>query len=207
MKKSILILFAAIALSACSDDTENLSVERTANDYQPNTSGSTWSYSSVFFDFEQKVTNGAKKIAGKTYFEVKVSIDGMSFNTYMRKDGINYINREVYKDQYDDGEYIYLKDAETGTTWTEITNNTEVEGEPVETIEVLKILEIDGTYEVNGTTFNDVIVVEVASQVAGSEGDPYIIFNYYAKGVGLIKVEDNKGEFVSTQLLEHSIKP
>lgn len=207
MKKSILILFAAIALSACNDDAENLSVERTNDDYQPNTAGSSWSYSSIAFDFEQKMTNRAKKIAGKTYFEVKVSIDELSFNAYMRKDGINYINREVYKDQYDNGEYIYLKDAAQGTTWTEITNNTEVDGEPVATIETLKILETGGTYEVNDVTFNDVIVVEVASITEGSEGDPYIIFNYYAKGVGLIKVEDNKGEFVSTQLLEHSIKP
>lgn len=207
MKKSILILFAAVALSACSDD-ETVSVARTADDYQPNTPGSTWSYSSELFDFTQTITRNAKKISGKTYFEVKVTIPDLgSFKAYMRKDGINYIHREIYTDQYDDGEYIYLKDAPEGTTWTEMTYNTEIDDVPVATTETLKILETGGTYEVNGVTFNDVIMVEVASLTEGSEGDPYIIFNYYAKGVGLILVEDNTGEFVSTHLVDYTIKP
>lgn len=204
MKKLFAIVLGSVLIVSCSNDEDKgPAVERVSDDYQPNTVGSSWTYTSSFFDFTQTATNKTKSISGKSYFQFNVEIDGFSsFKTYARKEGNAYINREVYDGQYDDGEYIYLKDAVEGTTWTEYTYD-EVDDEVIETEDVLEIIETNGTYTVDGEEFNNVIVVQVSSLSEGAT-EPYIILYYYAKGVGLIKVED-EGEFAATELLEYSI--
>lgn len=204
MKRLIAIVLSSVLIVSCnSDEDKGPAVERVSDDYQPNTVGSSWTYTSSFFDFTQTATNKTKSINGKAYFQYNVEIDGLSsFKTYARKEDNFYINREVYDDQYDDGEYIYLKDAVEGTSWTEYTYD-EVDDEVIETEDVLEIIETNGTYTVNGEEFDNVIVVQVSSLSEGAS-DPYIILYYYAKGVGLIKIED-EGEFATTELIEYSI--
>lgn len=123
---------------------------------------------------------------------------------YMRKEGNSYFTRELSKGFYDDGEYIFLKDAAEGTTWTELVYIITIDDEALETTETLTIAETDGTYVVNGTTFNDVIVVKVFSQTEGSESSS-VLYKYYAKGIGTIKIEDDN-EFANTELFSHSIE-
>jgi hypothetical protein len=197
--KRFLLLVLPLLLWACSDD-EGITVERTKNDYQPNTIGSTWTYSSLF-DFTQTVTNGAKIIDGKKYFEYKIQTDGLgSFKTYARKEGSSYINRELFPGQFDDGEYIFLKDEPEGTYWTEVSYDEE----GTETTDLLFIVETNETLTVGGETFTDVIIVEVSSMTEGAT-EPYILYYHYAKGVGLIRISDDNG-FVDTDLVNYLIK-
>lgn len=203
MKKLLAVIFLlSIGLiSSCSED-EGPAVERISDDYQPNTVGSTWTYSS-FLEFTQTIPNTTKLIDGKAYFAVKVSLFGQSLNTYMRKEGNTYINRETGDVKYDDGEYIFLIDDVVGTTWTEYsTENTD--GEIIETEYELEIIETGITHVVNGEEFSDVIVVQVSSFTDGS--DPYVVLNYYAKGVGLIEIVDDTFGIASMELINYTIK-
>lgn len=204
MKKLFAIVLGSVLIASCSsDEDKSPTVERVSDDYQPNTVGSTWTYTSSFFDFTQTAANKTKSINGKPYFQFNVEVEGFSsFQTYARKEGNAYINREVYDGQYDDGEYIYLKDAVEGTSWTEYTYD-EVDEDVIETEDVLEIIETNGVYTVGDEEFDDVIVVQVSSLTEGAS-TPYIILYYYAKGVGLIKIED-EGEFATTELVEYSI--
>ncbi|MDL5047663.1 hypothetical protein QQ054_16730 [Oscillatoria amoena NRMC-F 0135] len=200
MKKIFILAVTGALLSGCNDDDETFQVERRNDDYQPNTVGSTWTYSS-FFDFTQTVTGGGKTIDGKKYFEYKITIEGLSsFKTYARKDGNTYINREIFSGQYDDGEYIFLKDAPEGTYWTELSYDED----GVETSDLLFIVETNETVTVGSETFNNVIIVEVSSLTEGNT-EPYILYHYYAKGVGLIRIADDFG-FANTDLASYSIK-
>jgi hypothetical protein len=92
-----------------------------------------------------------------------------------------------------------LKDAPEGTYWTEYTYE-----EDIETTDFHFIVETDETVTVNGTTYTDVIVVEVSSLTEGST-EPYILYYYYAKGVGLIQIIDDF-ELAATSLLNYTIK-
>lgn len=204
MKKIIFLLLVGSMFVSCGNDEDNgPTVERVSDDYQPNTVGSTWTYAAAFFDFTQTIVNQTKTINGKPYFAATIQIEGASpFKVYMRKNGNEYINREVYENQYDDGEYIYLKDAVVGTTWTEVTYE-EGDDEPIETTDELEIIETGGTHTVGEEEFSDVIVVQVSSYTDGSP-DPYVTFYYYAKGVGLIEIEDDF-DFASNELISYSI--
>lgn len=199
MKNLLALTFLGILLSACSDD-EAFQIDRTNDDYQPNTVGSTWTYSSTF-DFKQTATNSGRIIDGKKYFEYKIEIEGFpTFKTYARKEGNAYINREVYSGQYDDGEYIFLKDAPEGTFWTELSYDEE----GVETSDLLFIVETDETITVGSETFDEVIVVEVSSLTEGAT-EPYVLYYHYARGVGLIRISDEFG-LIDTDLVSYSIK-
>ena len=205
MKKFLTVIFLlSIGLiSSCSDDEKGPAVERISDDYQPNTVGSTWSYSS-FLDFTQSIPNTTKLIDGKAYFAVKVSLFGTSATTYMRKEDNSYFNRETADIQYDDGEYIFLKDDEVGTTWTEYSYE-EIEDELVETEYELEIVETGATRTVGDEEFDNVIVVKVSSFSDGAV-DPYVVYNYYAKGVGLIEIADDGIGFANTELVSYTIK-
>lgn len=203
MKKLLTVILVGVLVSSCSEDEKGPSVERISDDYQPNTIGSTWTYSS-FIEFTQTITNKTKSIDGKAYFAVKVSLFGTSTTTYMRKEGNMYINRETTSDQYDDGEYIFLKDDEVGTTWTEYSYE-EIEDDLVETEYELEIIETGTTRTVGDEEFDNVIVVKVSSFSDGSI-DPYVVYNYYAKGVGLIEIVDDSFGLADTELISYTIK-
>lgn len=204
MKKIFAIALLATFIVSCNNDDDNgPSVERVADDYQPNTIGSTWTYTS-FFDFTQSIPNKTKSIDGKAYFAVKASLIGTSITTYMRKEGNMYINRETGDVAYDDGEYIFLKDDVVGTIWTEHSTE-EVDDEIIETEYELEIIETGATRTVGDEEFDDVIIVKVSSFTDGSV-DPYVVYNYYAKGVGLIEVVDDSFGFADTELVSYTIK-
>lgn len=198
MRRIFGFIFIALVAVSCSED-EQPALATNNDDYHPNTKGTTWNYSG-FFETKIKMTGNTKKINGMVYAQLKATFPdfgGFSVISYLKKENGNYYYRgEGYKD-----DYLFLKDnAEVGTTWT-----AQMETEDGIEENELEIYEVGGTYLINDFTFDDVIVVKVTSY---DEVDPeitYVIYNYYAKGVGLILSTDGT-EFFNQSLTSYTIK-
>jgi hypothetical protein len=200
MFKRFLILFIFSLLEvSCSDGDDVKSVERSNNDYSPTTVGSTWTYYNPLVDYEYtiSISSKTKTINGKTYFGIE---SGGDVQYVFRREGNNYIQRELVEGTYLNREFIYLKDEPINTKWIEyLYPDTENEN-----VIELEVIERDGSYTVGENTFTNVIVVKSTNITSGDE-EQYFALNYYAKGVGHIKAEDAEGNLL-LELLSYSIK-
>jgi hypothetical protein len=198
MKKIFAFIFVVSVAISCSDD-EQPALATNNDDYHPNKRGSSWNYSGLFAT-KVSVTGNTKKIDGKVYAQLKTTLPefgGFSIITYLRKEEGNY----YYRGDGFNGDYLFLKDnVEVGTSWT---SETETE-EGVEE-NTLEIIEVGGSYLINTFTFNDVIVVKVTSYDAEDPEITYDVYNYYAKGVGLVLTTDGT-EFFNQSLTSYTIK-
>jgi hypothetical protein len=187
-RKFIVLTFLSFLVFSCSEDNVDAEVERTNDDYSPTTVGSTWTHYHAIVDYTVTTTiaNKTKVLDGKTYFVVNAnSFDSpASQELYIRKNGDEYIQREIMDGMYDDKESIYLKDGPVGTKWIEkIFPETEDEN-----VLEFEIIELNGTYTFSEQEFTNVLVLKITN-ITWEDVDPAFTIGYYAKGVGLIKSE------------------
>ena len=198
MRKLLVFIFIVLIASSCSDD-EQPTLATNNDDYHPNTRGTSWTYSG-FLDSKISVTGNTKKIDGNVYAQLRTSISGFSgfsITSYLRKEEGNY----YYRGEGFNGDYLFLKDnVEVGTTWTAETKDENGIHE-----NELEIFEVGGTYAINDFIFDNVIVVKVTSYDSEDPEIENVLYNYYAKGIGLILVTDGT-EFFSQSLTAFTIK-
>jgi hypothetical protein len=98
-----------------------------------------------------------------------------------------------------------LRANAAGISWTEYSYE-EDGNELLETKHILETIEVGGVYTVNDVEYSNVVVVEESLYYTEEEGlEPYSVQRYYyAKGVGLIKIEDDFS--VITELINYTIK-
>jgi hypothetical protein len=198
MNKILALALTAMVLVSCSDD-EQPTLATNNDDYHPNKSGTSWNYSGLFAT-KISVTGNTKKIDGNVYAQLKTTLPdlgGFSVITYLRKEEGNY----YYRGEGFNGDYLFLKDnAPVGTTWTAETKDEDGVEE-----NDLEIIEVGGSYLINTFAFNNVIVVKVTSYDSEDPETSYDVFNYYAKGVGLVLTTDGT-EFFNQSVTSYTIK-
>ena len=199
-----------------------LTVVAGAGDYFPRTTNSNWSYK---FDNDpmdtlfQNVISQTQSALGNTY-NVFMYNDGSGVDTlgYFRKASGDYyqymdvgsffgLDNEMW------GEYIFLKDdVGAGTSWTSsvFTNTyTDTTTTPHTTVPITvrfkeTIQQKDVTVTVQGKTYQNTIVVLEEYEASSNGGTtwsllPFNSTNYYARNVGLIKLDfvDSSGSGTS----------
>ena len=199
-----------------------LTVVAGAGDYFPRTTNSNWSYK---FDNDpmdtlfQNVISQTQSALGNTY-NVFMYNDGSGVDTlgYFRKASGDYyqymdvgsffgLDNEMW------GEYIFLKDdVAAGTSWTSgvFTNTyTDTTTTPHTTVPITvrfkeTIQQKDVTVTVQGKTYQYTIVVLEEYEASSNGGTtwsllPFNSTNYYARNVGLIKLDfvDSSGSGTS----------
>src|SRR5437763_8151167 len=148
-------LFAAltafvVVFAACqkenNDGTDN---GGTTEDYQPTSAGSTWQYtSSTSGSYTETATGGDSTISGEKF---SIFDNTASGRRYVNKNNGIYTSYG-YVPQIDTSlTLLYLKDADAGTTWT---NVGQYSGIPVTL--TYTIASRDGNKTVNGTSFKNV---------------------------------------------------
>ena len=199
-----------------------LTVVAGAGDYFPRTTNSNWSYK---FDNDpmdtlfQNVISQTQSALGNTY-NVFMYNDGSGVDTlgYFRKASGDYyqymdvgsffgLDNEMW------GEYVFLKDdVDAGTSWTSgvFTNTyTDTTTTPHTTVPITvrfkeTIQQKDVTVTVQGKTYQNTIVVLEEYEYSFDGGAtwsplPFNSTNYYARNVGLIKLDfvDSSGSGTS----------
>jgi len=199
-----------------------LTVVAGAGDYFPRTTNSNWSYK---FDNDpmdtlfQNVISQTQSALGNTY-NVFMYNDGSGVDTlgYFRRTSGDYyqymdvgsffgLDNEMW------GEYVFLKDdVDAGTSWTSgvFTNTyTDTTTTPHTTVPITvrfkeTIQQKDVTVTVQGKTYQNTIVVLEEYEYSFDGGAtwsplPFNSTNYYARNVGLIKLDfvDSSGSGTS----------
>jgi hypothetical protein len=205
MKTKLLITLTAFVLvfAACKkddDDTDN-GGGTTTEDYQPVKAGATWEYrSEMSGDYTEIATGRDTTFPGdnKTY---KVFTNTANEFRFVSKNNGEYTQRGFVQELDQDVEIVYLKDAATGTSWTE-NETVSQSGFTIPVKVVYTIASRDGSKVVNNKTYENVIAVDVAisANVFGTELPVATARQFYAKGVGAISSSINldfQGETMS----------
>jgi hypothetical protein len=185
-------LFMVLLSISCKkkNDSSPAPVPATTN-YQPVTSGSTWTYSSAYStgssNYTLTATSKDSVFNGRTY---KVFSNSNGANEYYCISGSDYYRYAFVNALNQSVDLLYLKDnAAVGDKWSD-TKNITIQGVAVTAVIETKIAEKNISYSVNGKTYTNVIHIKVSP--AFSVGSLSIVtttndVNYYfAKGVGLI---------------------
>ena len=180
--------------SSSSESDKSLS----SKDYYPLSINNRWEYAGeVYFDdmatgetmqYEDIVT-GDKIIDGELYYIVENDQGGKSF---VRKSGSDYLMINSMINSGDSKTQIVLKEeGAEGDKWGYEISSA-MYGTTMRNVYTYSILEKLESYEVNGTTYIDVLVmVGDTDSYLDDDDEPYISLQnsryYYAKGIGLIR--------------------
>jgi hypothetical protein len=167
-----------------------------SKDYYPLSINNTWEYAGEVY-FEDMATGetmeyvdtipGDTIIEGELYYIVKNDGGGESF---VRKSGSDYLMINSMVNSGDVKTQIVLKeDGAEGDKWGyEIS--TSMYGYTTRNVYTFSIFEKLDSYEVNGTTYLDVLVMNGDTETY-LDDEPYMSLKdsryYYAKGIGLIR--------------------
>ena len=176
-------------------------------DYYPRTTNSNWTYdfNSVLTDtLIRKVIPATLSAMGNTYNifmeTTDASLGFTDSSGYYRRSAANYyeyldIGDYFGLDQSVWGEYIFLKDnVGAGTTWTSTPVSGTYLGTPIQVRIKETIQSKDVPVTVNGTTYQNTIVVKEEYDYSLDAGTTwttltdYTILNY-SRNIGLIKLE------------------
>ena len=163
------------------------------NVYYPLATGNQWKYQMKDGAF---YTNTVTASTGPTEFTMVNSM--MNKNQLMRKDGDAYLT-----DAFEDGTIsTLLKDnVSVGETW-----EIKFKANGLDSILVMTVKETDGSKEVNGKSFGNVMMLEAESKLMMNGTLMALNFftqYYYAKGVGLILTTSSMGD--SQSLVEYKL--
>ena len=177
-----------------------------AFDYFPTTTGNNWSYQydDVADDSLFLTSDGDTTLGGNSYKILIGTYDataGFGDFGYYRKSGSNYhtyadMGTFFYLDAPVNIDYIFLKDnVVAGSTWqsSPVSGTSTITGTPVTFRIVFKIEQKDVNVTINGTVYNNVIVV--SEKYDADFGTGFIDVTdqagyyktYYARGIGMIK--------------------
>ncbi len=192
LKRSYLFLFvASLFLTCCKKDNEAPSVPEFGT-FMPVKTGNFWSYTGDN-DYTVTVNGNTKTIDGKVYVEFQSSVSGQTTNSYYRYENGDYIG---LTEEFDNFSLVFLKEnASKGDQWETEILQSNVSTQVKYSLEVIDFLD---SKEVQGTTYEDIQVVEMTVYMNFSgtgvfDPDDFFAFSsqtaYYAKNVGLIKQE------------------
>lgn len=161
--------------------------------YYPLAIGNTWKYQMKDGSF---YTNSVTASTGSTEFTMVNSM--MNKNQIMRKESDAYLT-----DAFEDGTMnTLLKDnAAIGETW-----EIKFKANGLDSLLIMTVKEIDSSKEVNGKSFENVMMIEAESKmVINGALIPLNFFTqyYYSKGVGLIMTTSSMGD--SQSLVESNL--
>jgi hypothetical protein len=216
MKKNILTLIAitAILFSACKKDNNDNS-SGTSGDYQPLTTGSTWSYrfttSGLTPDDEpivdttvNTVTGTTKVFDGKTFRLMKAVSGTETTETYFAIVNKVYYSRTI--DEDGEVEVPYLNEAAPAGQ----TDIVQYQEDGIQSQVKTTVVEKGISKTVLGKTYNNVIHTKVEVQTkVGNEYKTIGSTDYFiGKGVGLIylSVSFNNEELTRSELISYNIK-
>ncbi|TDH25544.1 hypothetical protein EXU57_12620 [Segetibacter sp. 3557_3] len=180
-----------------------------SNDFQPLTTGSTWTYQNTPGGTSVLTMTGRDTVAqGKTY---RVLSNSNGVNNYFRKDGNDYYRFGVLQALGNATiEELYLKgDQKVGDTWT-TTQNLPYLGQLVPATLTYTIQAKGIEQTVSGKNYKNVVHVKFSAGALAfkiGQGD-----FYYAGGIGLIKGDlivtpPGAADIVQSQVLtDYSIK-
>ena len=154
--------------------------------YYPLTAGNKWTYK---MKDGNTYVNSIESVSSTSPDEFILKNSSTNAETIVRKEGNNYITNS-----YEAGKFnLFLKDdLSTGETWEVhfIANN-------FDNILVMTVKEFGSSKEVEGVTFNDVVLIESESKM-NMNGNliplNYFTQYYYAKGVGLVLTTTSVGD-------------
>jgi hypothetical protein len=176
---------AVIAFSGCKKDKDG--DDKTPPDYNPVTTGSTWTYQpNMGASYTLTATDRDTTAMARTY-KVFTSTNGI--NQYRSKSGSDYYRYGLVPGLGAQGfEELYLKDNQEVNAIWQATQNFNYPGLLIPLVATLKytIKEKGITKNVSGNNFSDVIHIrlDIAVSGFGSVGGGDF---YYAAGVGLIE--------------------
>lgn len=184
MQKILTLLVAVLLLSSCSSEEDPKPVV-SADDYFPNTNGSSWSYTGVF-SAEMAVTGNTKKFDGRVYSEIESTNDAGTSSSYLFKSKGVYRMRGFVAGVADLDLLILKDNVSEASTWEQsITING------VNTLFTYTLTDKNISEEVNQVVYDDVIIVrmEQSYEFLGMEYPLSTITFHFAKGIGIIKIE------------------
>jgi hypothetical protein len=209
MKKNILTLIAFLSIfSACKKDDNNHPGENNAGNYQPLTTGSTWTYETEYYGVDNSVdketsintvSGVTKTVNGKKYSEISVVTGSEHDKQYIG------INNHVYSSLTVDGddmtELPYFDDTKAKGEFFITTLGTGNVNSRIKTT----IAEIGINKTIGGKVYNNVI--HTVSELQFKNGANYTTTGttdfYIAKGVGLIAIYAKAG---TKNILKSEIK-
>lgn len=160
---SISVLCLSIVFFSCKKDEvtpPNNNSNNFEGSYYPLVEGNTWNFEGDM-EYSNEVTNSLKRIEGEDYQEIIVKQTTASSYGYMRKD--DQENIHVYSQQSTQAGIITLKmkmltdNPIVGDTWTEeIQSNAYTN-----VIYTFTILSKGNSRTVNGTTYDDVLAIQL----------------------------------------------
>jgi hypothetical protein len=161
--------------------------------YQPLESGSYWVYqdSASGTTDTLRATDSTLIINNKTYTVFHVSASGQTADEDFSITSHNYYSYGSFGNDLTNVELLYLNDtASVGYTW-EVSAGT-INGYPAQVQG--EILDTGLTVTMGSNTFSRVILtqISIAYNVGSGFQTPYAIYDYYvAKGIGIIKIEED----------------
>ncbi|MEN7549551.1 hypothetical protein AAG747_16630 [Rapidithrix thailandica] len=193
-----LTLISTLLVSCSDDDDGPQPLVVSSDNYLPNSAGSYWKYDATSIpDYTLTSTNNVKEIDGKMYREFLRNSNDHTTPSYLRFENGEYWGfadlaaMSQSPTKIENFKMILLKDnAEVGHQW-EHTFDANSNGMTLKVTYAFEILEKGISKTVKETTFEDVIVLQMKSsyEAAGQTIPMSTDKQYYAKGVGLIKVE------------------
>ena len=196
MRNLLALLTGVILLVSCSD--EELSPIVSNADYFPNTPGSSWSYKGIF-STSMTVTGETVKLDGKSFFEIESS--NSSNPTYLSKRNGEYYLRGFVQGVGDQNLLVLKDNLGVGSTWNQsITLNG------LDNIFNYTLIEKEITETINDVTYSNVIVVkmEQSFDYQGKLLPVCQIVFHFAKGVGLVKIENQYHSLTGLEALNGS---
>ncbi|MDD3023960.1 MAG: hypothetical protein PHE26_08690 [Syntrophomonadaceae bacterium] len=199
------ILLVLLSLTACSafnkvidsDPQNNEPPEQKLSDYFPLTAGSSWEYEGIgneYASFTREVVFTQGKLAqikesngGTVSTSIFDSADDSIIRVYFA--GETYHPENLLPDKFSPGETIILLNTplKVGTSWKE----GEVKKE---------ISQLDASTDTPAGKFEHCLLIKTS-------GKDYSVFEYYSKGIGLVKREFNSGGAqIISQLEKYDIR-
>ena len=218
----ILSSFLFTSCSKKSDDPTPTTAVFSNQGYLPTSKLTTWSYDGGSGEYTTTINGNSKTIGGLAYVEATTVKNGISTNSYQRKDGNKYYT-------YVEGYNFMLKlidlDLPLGTTW-----QSKFSSSP-STISVytIKVIDTNLTRTVNNILYKKVIAVSLTTSVEYTQlyintllasgltqemidnmlnqnGTLSNQTTYYAYNVGVIEQVSEEFEQLNTRLISYSIK-
>jgi hypothetical protein len=184
MYKLYLVTLSVLFLASCSKDQDpQPAVSNT--DYFPNTTGSTWTYTGIF-DAEMVVTGETSEFDSEIYYEIESTNTAGSSSSYLFKNNGHYYMRGFVSDAADLNLLVLKDNVNEAATWEQT-----ISANGLNTIFRYTLTDKNIEEVIDGTTFENVIVVRMdqSYEFLGTEFPLSTITFYFAKGVGIIKID------------------
>lgn len=196
MRNLLTLLAGLFLLVSCSEENPAPIVSNA--DYFPNTPGSNWSYKGTFSS-SMTVTGETVKMDGKDFFKIETS--NSSNPTYLFKRNGEYYLRGFVQGVVDQNLLVLKDNVGVGSTWNQSITLNELDN-----LFKYTLIEKEITETINDVTYSNIMVVKM-EQSFDYQGKLLpicqIVF-YFAKGVGLVKMENEYHNLTGLESLNGS---